>query len=131
MDYFLADQVITFDGTQNQLCVNLMTIDDSVYEFDETLFLELTLDNPSVSLTPSMANVTILDNDPGNQCKVYIAELYYYTLFPVVNLAIVNSTMMVFEGDGAAELCISIDTDIERPVTVSINAMSGTALGMT
>ena len=56
------------------------------------------------------------------------------TLLPIfifaVNLAIVNSTMMVLEGDGSADVCISIDAEIERPITVSINAMSDTALGM-
>ena len=47
-----------------------------------------------------------------------------------MNLAIVNSTAMLFEGDGAAEVCVSIDVEIERPITVSLSAMSVTATGM-
>ena len=46
-------------------CVDLQTIDDSIYEFDETLFLELSTNDPSISLTPFRANVTILDDDEG------------------------------------------------------------------
>ena len=47
-----------------------------------------------------------------------------------MNLAIVNSTNAVNEGDGFAEICISIDAVIERPITVMVNAMSITAMGM-
>lgn len=46
-----------------------------------------------------------------------------------MNLAIVNSTMLVVEGEGMAEICISIDVAVEPTITVSINAMSGSATG--
>ena len=66
MDYTFPDMVVTFDGSQSELCVTLMTTDDSVYEFDETLELQLSTSSMSVvSLTPSMATVTITDNDIG------------------------------------------------------------------
>ena len=48
----------------------------------------------------------------------------------VVNLEIVNSTMMVFEGEGPAVVCISIDAEIERPVTALVNTLSASAIGM-
>ena len=47
-----------------------------------------------------------------------------------VNLAIFNSTMEVTEADGAAEVCIVIDAEIERPIIVSPNAMSISATGI-
>lgn len=68
MDYTFPDVVVTFDGSQSELFVTLMTTDDSVYEFDETLELQLSTSSMSVvSLTPSMATVTITDNDIGMQ----------------------------------------------------------------
>ena len=57
--------MVTFDGTQSELCVTLQTTDDGVYEFDETLNLQLSTSSMSVSLTPSMASVTIMDDDIG------------------------------------------------------------------
>ena len=66
MDYTLADQAVTFDGSQSQMCVDLMTTDDNIYEFDETILLQLATDSPTLNLAPSMANVTIFDDDQGN-----------------------------------------------------------------
>lgn len=47
-----------------------------------------------------------------------------------MNLAIVNNTAVVVEGEGVATVCIMIDIAIERSVTVSVEVMSSTAQGM-
>lgn len=52
-----------------------------------------------------------------------------FNYFYAVNLVIVNSTAMLTEGDGPAVVCVSIDAEIERSITVSISAMSVTATG--
>ena len=56
---------MTFDGTENEICVVLETTDDDIYEFDETLSFQLETDDASVILMPSEANVTIIDDDEG------------------------------------------------------------------
>ena len=65
MDYTFPDMVVTFDGSQSEMCVLLMTTDDSIYEFDETVELQLSSNSMSVSLTPTLATVTIMDDDIG------------------------------------------------------------------
>lgn len=68
VDYTFPDMVVPFDGTQSPICVTLITTDDSIYEFDETLVLDLQIspsDASIVSLIPSMASVTITDDDVG------------------------------------------------------------------
>ena len=65
MDYTFPDMVVTFDGSQSEICVLLMTTDDSIYEFDETVELQLSSNSMSVSLTPTLATVTIMDDDIG------------------------------------------------------------------
>lgn len=65
MDYTFPDMVVTFDGSQSEMCVLLMTTDDSIYEFDEIVELQLSSNSMSVSLTPTLATVTIMDDDIG------------------------------------------------------------------
>ena len=74
MDYTFPDMVVTFDGSQSQMCVILMTTDDSIYEFDETVQLQLSSNSMSVSLTPTLATVTITDDDMGMYISSSINE---------------------------------------------------------
>jgi hypothetical protein len=57
--------VVTFDGSESEMCVMLLTTDDSIYEFDETFDLQLSTSSVAVSLNPAMATVTINDDDIG------------------------------------------------------------------
>ena len=47
-----------------------------------------------------------------------------------MTVGIFNSTSEVMEGDGVAIVCIFIDIEIERSVTVSVMAMGEMATGM-
>ena len=57
---------VTFASGSDMMCVVLETTDDNIYEFDETLSLQLDTTDPLVMLAPSQANVTITDDDQGN-----------------------------------------------------------------
>ena len=57
--------MLTFDGSSNMLCVLFQAANDSIYEFDEMLLLELSTDDGSLSLAPFQVNITIVDDDGG------------------------------------------------------------------
>lgn len=67
-DYVLLNAEVSFNPTNDQqlLCMNLNTIDDALVEGVESFFVDITTSAPQVSVNPSRATVTILDNDqPG------------------------------------------------------------------
>lgn len=65
MDYTFPNMVVTFNGSQTEMCVTLLTTDDSIYEFDETFDLQLSTSSMAVSLSTAIATVTINDDDIG------------------------------------------------------------------
>ena len=68
---------LTFDGgniarrkrnvISGPSCFYISSIPDEIVEFDESFELELSSDDPDITLFPSSATITIIDND----CKSY------------------------------------------------------------
>ena len=54
---------LVFGPSTSQHTVNISITDDHVLEFDETLILRLSTASSSVTVDPSEATVTIIDND--------------------------------------------------------------------
>ena len=75
MDYTFPNMVVTFDGSQSEICVTLLTTDDSIYEFDETFDLQLSTGSMAVSLSTAVATVTINDDDIGSYVFLVLPSL--------------------------------------------------------
>ena len=74
MDYTFVPQTVTFDGMLSVMCFDVDTTQDFIYETDEFFSLVLSTDDPTLSLSPSEANLTIIDNDDG-MCTTTVKEI--------------------------------------------------------
>ena len=63
MDFSAIEEDLIFDVTTNISCVEIPIEDDIIYEDREYFFIFLTSDDPKVSITRPMTNITIIDND--------------------------------------------------------------------
>ena len=62
--------------------------------------------------------------------SVLIHSLLFALILSTVTVGIFNSTSKVMEGDGVVIVCIFIDIEIERLVTISVMATGEMATGM-
>ena len=62
-DYTSVEDVIIFSPGINESCTMIPIVDDSVLENDEVFSVILSTTDSDVSLDPSSATVTIVDND--------------------------------------------------------------------
>ena len=64
-DYVGGSVSFTIQNAENRACLNISIIDDSVFENIEDFQVTLTIDSPppELSLTTTVANVSITDND--------------------------------------------------------------------
>ena len=62
-DYQSLEMELVFGPSTSQHAVSIAITDDHVLEFDETLILRLSSASSSVTVDPSEATITIIDND--------------------------------------------------------------------
>ena len=67
IDYFPLNITLEFNETTSELCSDIITIEDTLYENDETLSVMLTTDDTAVTLMPSQLVVTCVDDDEGKE----------------------------------------------------------------
>ena len=65
VDYVDLSAILTFNNSVQMICSLLTTNDDNIYEFDETLNVELDSGDVQVVFSTNFATVTIMDNDEG------------------------------------------------------------------
>ena len=65
IDYSPLSITLEFNETTSELCSYIITMEDTLYENDETLSVMLTTDDTAVTLMPSQLVVTIEDDDAG------------------------------------------------------------------
>ena len=62
-DFFpINDSVLEFQG-QTELCIEVMTEDDTIHEEQETFAIQIKTADDAVILGIDVANITITDND--------------------------------------------------------------------
>ena len=62
-DYVAVTEDLTFSASDTRICRNVTSEDDTILEEDEDFTLTLTTTDGSVTLTPDVVTVTLLDND--------------------------------------------------------------------
>ena len=62
-DYTAIAEDLTFSASETRICRNVISADDDILENDEDLLLTLTTSDGTVTLRPSEATVTILNDD--------------------------------------------------------------------
>ena len=62
-DYTAIAEALTFSVNESRICRNVISAHDVILEDDEDLLLTLTTSDDRVTLRPSEANITILNND--------------------------------------------------------------------
>ncbi|XP_064407717.1 adhesion G-protein coupled receptor V1-like [Halichondria panicea] len=101
LDYIDISTTLTFSSGTSSACVQLSTIDDSTYESTEGLSVELESTDSQVTVATPSVLVTIVDNDDV-----------------VLSLSAPES---VCEGGGVVQICVTLETDIERDVEATID----------
>ena len=64
-DFTARSETLTFnfEGSADFDCIDISITNDFVFENNERFFVQLTTDDPDVTLDPSVAEVIIIDND--------------------------------------------------------------------
>ena len=62
-DYNAVSETLTFNDSTSRACFNTSAVQDDLLEDDETYGLNLTSDEPGLTLDPDVATVTIPDDD--------------------------------------------------------------------
>ncbi|XP_064391467.1 uncharacterized protein LOC135339314 isoform X2 [Halichondria panicea] len=108
LDYIDISTTLTFSSGTSSACVQLSTIDDSTYESTEGLSVELESTDSQVTVATPSVLVTIVDNDDV-----------------VLSL---SAPEFVCEGDGVVQICVTLETDIERDVEATIETADAFAI---
>lgn len=108
IDY--SDVLITdfLPTDSNKKCVNISITDDNFVEANESFTLSLTTMESAVSLSPSVATVTIIDNDKAT-------------------LAMTRSHITVHESTREVDVFVELFGALEREVAILLESMDGTA----
>ncbi len=96
------------DTNVNLTCVDIVITDDKVVERNESFALFLSTTEPTITLSPNMTTVTILDNDK-------------------ITLALSQSLVTVQESARDLEILVELFGDLQREVVVLLESMDGTA----
>ena len=64
MDFIVVSEVLLFtDEGATMLCINIIVVNDDIFEETENFFLALNSSDDRVILSPSVATIFILDDD--------------------------------------------------------------------
>ena len=100
-DYTALDQTITISRNQATLAAPLTIIDDSIFEGDETIIIQLVAASDNFRVDPNADTLTITINDND-----------------VPTLSFESPTIAVAEEAGPAVLTVNMDTMSAVPITV-------------
>ncbi len=65
-DYTAVTVPLVFDSTTSRVCVNISTLDDSIYEDSEVFDVNVDTGDPNVIVAPDTGEITIRDVDGIN-----------------------------------------------------------------
>ena len=81
-DYTAISEDLTFSASETRICRNVISADDDILEEDEDLLLTLTTTDDAVTLRPSEATVTILNDDSRSILMPNSQSSYFTQIFP-------------------------------------------------
>ena len=118
-----------FHQNQTEQCIEVMTLEDDVHENQEDFTVQISTGDDAVILETDVANVFITDND--GKFRVYNMKAKF-ELFPRSVDAFPRfmiDTYSVNESVVEISLCILLEMEIERIVSVEVRTEDGTATG--
>ena len=108
-DYNVTRANLTFDEETSIGCVDIPIVNDNISEDPEIFQIVLTSDDPDVSITQPMSDVTIVDDD-------------------VVTIGFENEVYPSREDQGTVEVCARIfNSTLDREVTITLMTRDDTA----
>ena len=108
-DFNREEMMLTFNQNVSRVCIDIPIEDDDISEDPEDFPIILTSDDPDVTSTRPMVNVTIVDDD-------------------AVTIGFENEVFPSSEDQGTVQVCARIlDGSLERQVTVMLMSRDGTA----
>ena len=125
-DYFSVSSSFEFPSGSNDStmrCLNILTIDNGVFEGDETFTVGLTVVTPGVMVGNDETTVTITDNEGKESlsCPKHAEESL--SLHILVATVSIPGTVSVGEGDGTAQdlVCATLSlTGSQTAIPISI-----------
>ena len=82
-DYTAISEDLTFSASETRICRNVISADDDILEEDEDLLLTLTTTDDTVTLRPSEATVTILNDDSRSNLMQIVKSSDFTQIFPL------------------------------------------------
>ena len=108
-DFKREEMMLTFDQNVSRVCIDIPIEDDDISEDPEDFPVILTSDDPDVSSTRPMTNVTIVDDD-------------------VVTIGFENEVYPSREDQGTVQVCARIfNSTLDREVTITLMTRDDTA----
>ena len=143
--------LLMFDQSTRTVSVNISITDDNIVEAAEIFQASLTLVDPLnpnfITVRPSMANISIEDDDSKSAHSIHIMDcnnvvkyneshksiniFLSLTLFlTVVVIGFEMEEYTTFEPEGVITLFVSvIEGNLVSPITISLSTINGSALG--
>ena len=82
-DYTAISEDLTFSASETRICRDVISADDDILEEDEDLLLTLTTTDDTVTLRPSEATVTILNDDSRSNLMRIVKSSDFTLIFPL------------------------------------------------
>ena len=98
------------------MCHNLILLNDSLLEDQESLMVTMEVNHPGVSIHIQRATVLIIDDDE-------------VALSFRLSSAMAQNVQVVSEDIGQVQVCVDLDGSTEKAIEYSVVAQPGTAQG--
>ena len=132
MDFITTSAVLTFNASTSLQCDQVIIINDSILENNETFFVQLESSDDVVTVSLNSAPVTIIDDD----CEFWIIQYecwlgVFKALFlpTVINVGLQDTEHTINEQSGVLTVCAVLDGETERDLQVTLSTQSNTAVG--
>ena len=139
-----SNVLLTFNADTTSIVVPVNITDDSVYEGEEDFSGTLTLvsDSPRVTIDPSNAVATILDNEGKRttfiQISLFVKELvvsyciYILCVIAEVTIGFIGAPYQAMENMGPMLFTVGVigDTELSTDVVASFSTVDGSTSGI-
>ena len=130
-DYTQLDGVeVTFDPGVFTQTVTLNTLTDVPAEGNENLTASLTVSDTRVTVSDSVASVTITESGRFMCCSMDSLTVEdMYTVTPM--LSFTTNNVMVGEEEGTVEVCLQLNVPLVSGLDITVTATPGTGRNLT
>ena len=137
----VSNMLLLFDRGTRTVSVSISIADDNIVEAAEICQVSLTLVNPLnpniIMVSPSLANISILDDDSKsthlvgwNSDWMKDIKLSLTLFFTAVVIGFEVEEYTTFEPEGVVTLFVSvIEGNVASPITIALSTINNSALG--